>query len=67
VPWSSRAILHGLIDDVQGMRGVRGSVTMDANDPEQSGVQLADQLREEGATETQEGLRRESHAAWGQP
>lgn len=60
-------ILHGLIADVQGTRVVRGSIVMDVNDPELSGIRLANQLRGEGASEILEGLRRASHVPSPQP
>jgi hydroxymethylbilane synthase len=52
------AALHGMIADVRGTRLVRGSIALDANAPELSGVRLANQLRGEGATEILEELRR---------
>jgi hydroxymethylbilane synthase len=60
-------MLHGLIADVQGLRVVRGSIAMDVNDPELSGIRLANQLRGEGASEILEGLRRASHVPSPQP
>jgi hypothetical protein len=58
--------LHGFIADVQGRRLVRGSFALD-NDPELSGIRLANQLRSEGASEILEGLRRASHLPSPQP
>jgi len=60
-------MLHGLIADVQGTRVVRGSIVLDVNDPELSGIRLANQLRGEGASEILEGLRRASHVPSPQP
>ncbi|MEO5818415.1 MAG: hydroxymethylbilane synthase [Gemmatimonadaceae bacterium] len=60
-------MLHGFIADVQGLRVVRGSIVMDVDDPELSGIRLANQLRGEGASEILEGLRRASHVPSPQP
>jgi hydroxymethylbilane synthase len=60
-------MLHGFIADVQGRRVVRGSIELDVNDPELSGIRLANQLRGEGASEILEGLRRASHVPSPQP
>jgi hydroxymethylbilane synthase len=60
-------MLHGFIADVQGRRVVRGSIGLDVNDPELSGIRLANQLRGEGASEILEGLRRASHVPSPQP
>jgi hydroxymethylbilane synthase len=60
-------VLHGFIADVQGTRVVRGSILLDVNDPELSGIRLANQLRGEGASEILEGLRRASHVPSPQP
>ncbi len=67
VPAGSGLTLHGLIADIRGTRVVRGSIPLDANDPELSGVRLANQLRSEGATEILEGLRRAEHLPSPQP
>ena len=61
------AVLHGMIADIQGTRVVRGSIAMDVNDPELSGIRLANQLRGEGASEILEGLRRANHVPSPQP
>ena len=61
------ALLHGMIADVRGSRVVRGMITLDLNEPELSGVRLANQLRGEGATEILEGLRRANHLPAPQP
>jgi hydroxymethylbilane synthase len=60
-------MLHGFIADVQGARVVRGSILLDVDDPELSGIRLANQLRGEGASEILEGLRRASHLPSPQP
>jgi hydroxymethylbilane synthase len=60
-------MLHGFIADVQGARVVRGSILLDIDDPELSGIRLANQLRGEGASEILEGLRRASHLPSPQP
>jgi hydroxymethylbilane synthase len=52
------AVLHGMIADIDGTRLVRGTITLDTNDPALSGIRLANQLRGEGASEILEGLRR---------
>ena len=61
------ATLHGFISDIQGTRVVRGSIALEADDPELSGIRLANQLRGEGATEILEGLRRAEHLPSPQP
>jgi hydroxymethylbilane synthase len=60
-------ILHGLIADISGSRVVRGQIVLDPNDPELSGIRLANQLRGEGASEILEGLRRAEHLPSPQP
>jgi hydroxymethylbilane synthase len=60
-------VLHGLIADIRGSRVVRGQIVLDPNDPELSGIRLANQLRGEGATEILEGLRRAEHLPSPQP
>ncbi|MEP6999366.1 MAG: hydroxymethylbilane synthase [bacterium] len=60
-------MLHGMIADIQGTRVVRGSIVLDVDDPELSGIRLANQLRGEGASEILEGLRRASHVPSPQP
>lgn len=60
-------MLHGLIADIQGTRVVRGSIALDPDDPELSGIRLANQLRGEGASEILEGLRRATHLPSPQP
>jgi hydroxymethylbilane synthase len=67
VPTEHGALLHGLIADVRGTRVVRGTIELDVNEPELSGVRLANQLRGEGATEILEGLRRAEHLPAPQP
>src|SRR3954469_4921640 len=59
--------LHGMIAAIDGTRIVRGSITLDANDPALSGIRLANQLRSEGASEILEGLRRAEHLPSPQP
>jgi hydroxymethylbilane synthase len=60
-------VLHGLIADIRGSRVVRGQIVLDPNDPELSGIRLANQLRGEGASEILEGLRRAEHLPSPQP
>jgi hydroxymethylbilane synthase len=67
VPTEDGALLHGMIADVTGARVVRGTITLDVNEPELSGVRLANQLRGEGASEILEGLRRAEHLPAPQP
>ena len=64
---SEGAVLHGMIADINGSRVVRGFIAMDVNDPELSGIRLANQLRGEGASEILEGLRRANHVPSPQP
>jgi hydroxymethylbilane synthase len=64
---SGGGVLHGLIADIRGTRVVRGQIVLDPNDPELSGIRLANQLRGEGATEILEGLRRAEHLPSPQP
>ena len=67
VPTDGGAMLHGLIADVAGTRVVRGTIELDIDEPELSGVRLANQLRGEGASEILEGLRRAEHLPAPQP
>jgi hydroxymethylbilane synthase len=61
------AVLHGLIANIEGTRVVRGVLAVDPNDPELSGIRLANQLRGEGASEILEGLRRAERLPAPQP
>ena len=67
VPTEGGALLYGMIADVAGTRVVRGTIVLDLDDPELSGVRLANQLRGEGASEILEGLRRAEHLPAPQP
>ncbi|MEO8560880.1 MAG: hydroxymethylbilane synthase [bacterium] len=67
VPDLGGAVLHGMIARIDGSRIVRGTIALDPDDPELSGVRLANQLRGEGATEILEGLRRASFLPSPQP
>ena len=67
VPTEHGALLHGMIADVTGARVVRGTIALDIDEPELSGVRLANQLRGEGASEILEGLRRAEHLPAPQP
>jgi hydroxymethylbilane synthase len=67
VPTENGALLHGMIADVTGARVVRGTIALDVDEPELSGVRLANQLRGEGASEILEGLRRAEHLPAPQP
>jgi hydroxymethylbilane synthase len=64
---SGAPVLHGMIADIRGSRVVRGTIALDPNDPELSGIRLANQLRGEGATDILEGLRRAAHLPSPQP
>jgi hydroxymethylbilane synthase len=59
--------LHGFISDIEGRHDVRGFVTLDPENPEQSGVALAKQLRGRGATQILAGLRKVEKAPSPQP
>ncbi len=61
------AVLHGMIASLDGTRVVRGVIALDRDDPELSGIRLANQLRGQGATEILEGLRRAQHLPSPQP
>jgi len=67
VPTDDGALLHGMIADVSGARVVRGTIALDVDEPELSGVRLANQLRGEGASEILESLRRAEHLPAPQP
>jgi hypothetical protein len=56
-----------MIADIDGTRVVRGEIMLDVDDPELSGIRLANQLRGEGASEILEGLRRASRLPSPQP
>jgi hydroxymethylbilane synthase len=60
-------VLHGFIADVNGRHMVRGSHTVDAANPELSGIRLANELRGRGASEILEGLRRAEQVPAPQP
>ena len=67
MPGDGKPMLHGLIADIKGTRVVRGSIALDPDDPELSGIRLANQLRGEGASEILEELRRATHLPSPQP
>lgn len=54
---ASGRVLHGLIADVKGTRVLRGEIAVDVAQPALSGVRLANELRQRGASEILEGLR----------
>lgn len=60
-------MLHGFISDVNGRHVVRGSHAVDTDNPELSGIRLANELRSRGATEILEGLRRAEQVPAPQP
>jgi hydroxymethylbilane synthase len=62
-----RLTLFGLIADVHGRHIVRGEHPIDAQNPELSGIRLANELRGRGATEILEGLRRAEQVPAPQP
>jgi hydroxymethylbilane synthase len=67
VPDLGGAVLHGMIARIDGTRVVRGMIELNLEEPELSGVRLANQLRGEGASEILEGLRRANHLPSPQP
>jgi len=64
---ASGRVLHGLIADVKGQRVVRGEIVVDVDQPELSGVRLANELRHLGATEILASLRSADHVLRPQP
>lgn len=60
-------VLHGFIGDVRGTRVLRGEIALDVDQPELSGVRLANELRHRGASEILESLRRADHLPSPQP
>jgi hydroxymethylbilane synthase len=59
--------LHGFVADVTGRQAARGSVLLDGDHPEQSGIALAAELRSRGATKILAGLRAVDQAPSPQP
>jgi len=59
--------LFGLIADVEGRQIVRGEHFIDVENPELTGIRLANELRGRGATEILEGLRRAEQVPAPQP
>ena len=59
--------LFGLIADVDGRHIVRGNHPIDAENPELTGIRLANELRGRGATEILESLRRAEQVPAPQP
>ena len=59
--------LYGLIADVEGRQIVRGDHPIDPENPELSGIRLANELRGRGATEILESLRRAEQVPSPQP
>jgi hydroxymethylbilane synthase len=59
--------LHGFIADVHGRRLVRGSHVLDPENPELTGIRLANELRGAGASEILAGLRRMEEVPAPQP
>jgi hydroxymethylbilane synthase len=60
-------VLHGFIADVKGERSVRGELALDVDQPELTGVRLANELRHRGASEILDSLRRADHLPSPQP
>ncbi|HEX3865164.1 MAG TPA: hydroxymethylbilane synthase [Gemmatimonadaceae bacterium] len=56
-------VLHGFIADLAGQRVIRGQTVLHVGEPELTGVRLAKELRDRGATEILESLRRAAHLA----
>jgi hydroxymethylbilane synthase len=63
----SGARLHGFIGDVRGARVLRGEIALDVDQPELTGVRLANELRHQGASEILDSLRRAEHLPSPQP
>ncbi len=61
------AMLHGFIGDVKGKQLLRGSIALDVEQPELSGVRLANELRHRGASEILAALRRAEQVPAPQP
>jgi hydroxymethylbilane synthase len=59
--------LYGLIADVEGRQIVRGEHPIDPQNPELTGIRLANELRGRGATEILESLRRAEQVPSPQP
>ncbi|HEY9228234.1 MAG TPA: hydroxymethylbilane synthase, partial [Gemmatimonadaceae bacterium] len=64
---SGAGVLHGLIADVNGEHIVRGEIVVDLARPEKSGIQLANELRQRGASEILASLQRASDVPSPQP
>jgi hydroxymethylbilane synthase len=64
---ASDGTLYGMISDLGGTRVVRGSHSLDREQPELSGVRLANELRHAGASDILESLRRAEHLPSPQP
>ena len=59
--------LHGFIATVDGRHMLRGVLALDADNPELTGVRLANELRHRGASDILESLRRAEHLPSPQP
>lgn len=59
--------LHGFIATVDGRRAVRGVLPLDLDNPELTGVRLANDLRHRGASDILAALRRAEHVPSPQP
>ena len=59
--------LHGFIATVDGRRALRGTLPLDAGNPELTGVRLANDLRHRGASDILAALRRAEHLPSPQP
>lgn len=60
-------VLHGLVADVTGQSVVRGEIAVDVARPENSGAQLAGELRGRGGADILASLRRADHLPSPQP
>jgi hydroxymethylbilane synthase len=63
----SERVLHGFIGDIRGRRALRGALSLDEQNPELTGVRLANELRHQGASDILEALRRADKVPSPQP
>ncbi len=66
-PSETGRTLWGLLADVSGKRVVRGQLPLDINEPELTGVRLANDLRHRGGNEILDSLRKAEHLPAPQP
>jgi hydroxymethylbilane synthase len=60
-------VLHGFIGDIRGRHALRGQLPLDDQNPELTGVRLANELRHQGASDILESLRRADRVPSPQP